>query len=115
MITAPAAVAAGRWLQKMSTPLAEAVGRCVQTLANHASMATIIAPLLAARSPRQCFNDDGKPKVRHKSREAAERHKRSLMRWTGQPSRSLAVYECKICGFWHVGHRGGRRRRGDRR
>jgi hypothetical protein len=100
--------------RKMSTPLAEAVGRCVQTLADHASIPAIIALLLAAGGPRQCFNANGLPKVRHKSRKAAERHKASLMRWTGQSSRSLDVYECKICCFWHVGHRGGRRRRGGR-
>jgi hypothetical protein len=92
-------------------PLARAAGRCVQTLAGHASMPIIVALLMAAAyRPRECFNADGKPKVRHKSREDAVQHKRSLI-MAGRASASLQVYECKHCGFWHVGNR----RRGGRR
>jgi hypothetical protein len=60
--------------------------------------------------PRQCFNADGNPKVRHKSREDAIRHKRSLI-MAGRANASLQVYECGVCGYWHVGNR----RRGGRR
>jgi hypothetical protein len=92
-------------------PLARAAGRCVQTLANHASMSTIVALLLAAAyRPRECFNANGQPKVRHKSREDAIAHKSSLI-IAGRASASLQVYECKHCGYWHVGNR----RRGGRR
>jgi hypothetical protein len=96
----------------MIAPLAAAAGRCVQTLANHASMPIILAPLMGAGDrPRQCFNANGDPKVRHKSREDAIQHKRSLlMAGHGEPS-SLQVYECNVCGYWHVGNR----RRGGRR
>jgi len=80
MITAPAAVAAGRLLGRI------------------APVPAIIALLLAVHLPRECFNENGDPKVRH----------------TGQPWHALKVYQCGRCGFWHVGHTGRRRRRGRR-
>jgi hypothetical protein len=94
----------------ISAPLTGAVGRCVQTLANRASMAVIVALLLAMASyrPRECFNINGQPKVQHKSREHAIAHKRALI-LAGRASKWLQVYQCGVCGFWHVGHRGGRR------
>ena len=93
-----------------SAPLARAVGRYVQTAANHTSIAVMVALRLALASyrPRGCFNADGQPKVRHKSREAAIAHKRSLI-LAGRASKWLQVYQCSVCGFWLVGHRGGRR------
>jgi hypothetical protein len=94
----------------ISAPLAGAVGRCVQTLANRASMSFIVALLLGLASyrPRECFNADRQPKTRHKSREDAIAHKRALI-LAGRASKYLQVYECSHCGSWHVGHRGGRR------
>jgi hypothetical protein len=98
----------GAALRTTSAPLAGAVGRCVQTLANHAPIATTLALRMALTSyrPRACFNANGQPKVRHKTREDAIRHKRALI-LAGRASKWLQVYECGVCGFWHVGHRGG--------
>jgi hypothetical protein len=97
MITAPAAVAAGRWFWW----LAPAFIRITLLLATW-------------HLPRECYNRDGQPKIKHKSRKEAIQHKHSLQRDTGQPGWSLKVYLCKRCGFWHVGHTGTRRRRGGR-
>lgn len=96
--------------RKASAPLARAVGRCVQAVANHAPIAAIIALAVALASyrPRQCFNANGRPKVRHRSREDAIAHKRALI-LAGRATKWLQVYQCDVCGFWHVGHRGGRR------
>lgn len=95
--TAPAAVAAGRLLGRLAPVL------------------PIVALLLAAAHlPRECFNEHGLPKIRHKTREDAQAHQHDLARRTGQPVRTLKVYHCRECGFWHVGHGGQRRRRGRR-
>jgi hypothetical protein len=93
----------------ISAPLAVA-GRCVQTLANHASIAAMVALAVFGIDyfPREHFNADGSPKVAHKTREAAIQHKRSLI-MAGRASKRLQVYECSHCASWHVGHRGGRR------
>ncbi|HEY7177001.1 MAG TPA: hypothetical protein VH442_18975 [Micromonosporaceae bacterium] len=75
-------------------------------------MLTIVAVLLAAvHLPRECFNEHGAPKIRHKSREDAQAHRTGLAARTGQ-GRGLKVYQCSQCGYWHVGHSGRRRRRG---
>jgi hypothetical protein len=97
-------------LDRISAPVARATGRCVQTLANHASMTVMIALAVFGIDyfPREHFNADGSPKVGHKTREAAIQHKRSLI-LAGRASKHLQVYECSHCGSWHVGHRGGRR------
>jgi hypothetical protein len=73
-------------------------------------MAAIVALRLALATyrPRECFNATGQPKVKHKSRGDAIEHKRALI-LAGRASKWLQVYECRVCGFWHVGHRGGRR------
>jgi hypothetical protein len=99
-----------RVLRMISAPIAGATGRCVQTVASHASMAAIVALrlVLATYRPRECFNANGDPKVRHKSREDAIKQKRALI-LAGRASKWLQVYQCKYCGSWHVGHRGGRR------
>jgi hypothetical protein len=97
MITAPAAVAAGRWFWRLAPALIR-----------------VTLLLATMHLPRECYNRDGQPKIKHKSREEAIRHKRSLQRQEGRPGRALKVYLCKRCGFWHVGHGGNRRRRGSR-
>jgi len=97
-----------RPVQKITAPAAAAAGR----LLGLAPVLNIIALLLAVRLPRECFNENGDPKVRHKSREDADIHRRDLQRRTGQPWHALKVYQCGRCGFWHVGHTGRRRRRG---
>jgi rubrerythrin len=71
--------------------------------------------LAAGYLPRECFNVNGDPKIRHKTREAAIAHKRNLLRATGDSGWSRKVYRCRVCGFWHVGRSGARRRRGGRR
>jgi hypothetical protein len=93
--TAPATSAAGRLFGRLAPAL------------------IIVALALAGRYlPRECFNEHGQPKIRHKTREEAQAHRQSLMRATGQPGHALKVYQCGQCGFWHVGHGGRRRRRG---
>jgi hypothetical protein len=44
-------------------------------------------------------------KIRHQSREAAQRHKLSLVRRDNVPRAALDVYWHEACGAFHVGHR----------
>ena len=43
-------------------------------------------------------------KHRHKSRGAAEAHKRALIRF-GEEESLISVYPCRYGDHWHVGHR----------
>lgn len=53
---------------------------------------------------RECGN-----KTAHPSKAAAEAHAWSLVR-AGTRAGRMAVYRCKHCGSWHVGHKKRRRR-----
>jgi len=52
---------------------------------------------LAPQPDRRCRRADGVPKWRFISRDQAEAE---AQRWEG-----YEVYECKVCGLWHLGHR----------
>ena len=93
----------------ISAPVARATGRCVQTLANHASMYAMVA--LAAFGidyfPREHFNADRSPKVdtRHATTRSSTSAASSWPAAQASTFRSTSAH----CGLWHVGHRGGRR------
>jgi hypothetical protein len=98
-----------------TAPVAAATGRLFRRLATPALI--MVALLIAAvHRPRECYNANGDPKIRHRSREDAIQHKRSLLLADDlRPGHTLKVYLCGVCGFWHVGNAGKRRRRGGRR
>jgi len=58
------------------------------------------------REPLPCERGQT-PKVKHKSPGAAEAQKRSLIERKGAQLKDgdrLAVYRCRHCFYWHVGH-----------
>jgi hypothetical protein len=48
-------------------------------------------------------------KRQHETREAAMKHRRSLIDAGKANPATLHPYLCPVCGFWHVGNRGGQR------
>lgn len=57
--------------------------------------------ILGLLSKRSCYRMDGKPKQRHKTREAAEKAANSLSNKTG---RDMEAYRCWFrCRKWHIG------------
>lgn len=61
---------------------------------------------------RGCLGKDHRGKVQHATREDAMRQRASLLAAGKADPKRLAAYECRVCGFWHVGNRGGKYHRG---
>lgn len=71
----------------------------------------------------KCARDGRQPKKRHETREQAEEHRTTLIKWGVWTKSGSNVYRCNACGFWHAGkvgaanrgqgkgHRKGRRSR----
>lgn len=50
-------------------------------------------------------------KQRHHTRQQAMAHLWSFVNKFGAAPVQVGVYRCRHCGFWHLGHQPGRRRR----
>jgi hypothetical protein len=49
--------------------------------------------------PRDCFTEEGTPKVRHNTRSAALNYRKRFSH-----PKNLRAYHCDYCGYWHLGH-----------
>jgi hypothetical protein len=86
-------------------------GRVLLTVTAHTSVSVSLdrPARWTEKHLRGCLGKNMRGKRQHETREAAMKHRRSLIdAGKGNPA-TLHPYLCPVCGFWHVGNRGGQR------